>query len=57
MTQKQTTALTIRVDNDLLESFKSVCDREGYTQSLIIRELMKQYVKKNGQGDLFSIAK
>ena len=55
MTNKKTTAITIRIDDDLLTSFKTICEREGYSQSLIIRELMKSYVRKNGQGDLFGL--
>lgn len=47
------TALTIRLDDDLLQSLKAICDREGYSQSFVIRELIKGYVKKNGQADLF----
>lgn len=46
-------AITVRMDNDLLDTFKAICEREGYSQTLIIRELVKKYVAKNGQGDLF----
>lgn len=53
MTEQKKTALTIRLDDDLLQALKVICDREGYSQSFVIRELIKGYVKKNGQGDLF----
>lgn len=53
MTEQKKTALTIRLDDDLLQSLKAICDREGYSQSFVIRELIKGYIKKNGQGDLF----
>lgn len=46
-------AVTFRADDDLLTAFKAICEREGYSQTLVIRELIKKYVKQNGQGDLF----
>lgn len=47
------TAITVRIDDDLLQSFKNVCDGKGYQQSFVIRELIKRYVKDNKQQDLF----
>ncbi|MBS3884954.1 ribbon-helix-helix domain-containing protein [Proteus mirabilis] len=49
---KQAT-LTIRLDDDMAKTFKGIVEREGYTQALVIREFIKRYIKKNGQGDLF----
>ena len=49
---KQAT-LTIRLDDDMAKTFKGIVEREGYTQALVIREIIKRYIKKNGQGDLF----
>ena len=49
---KQAT-LTIRLDSELANAFKAIVEREGYTQSLVLREAIKRYVKKNGQGELF----
>ena len=49
---KQST-ITIRLDDDMAKSFKAIVEREGYTQALVLREFIKKYIKKNGQGDLF----
>ena len=45
--------LTIRLDDEMAKSFKAIVDREGYSQALVIREFIKNYIKKNGQGNLF----
>lgn len=37
---KQTT-LTIRLDDDMVKSFKAIVEREGYSQALVIREFIK----------------
>lgn len=52
-TTTKSATLTVRLDRDLLAAFKAICEREQYSQTLVIRELVKGYVKKNGQGDLF----
>ncbi len=49
---KQAT-ITIRLDEDMAKAFKTIVDRDGYTQALVLREFIKRYIKKNGQGDLF----
>lgn len=45
-------SIHIRADEDLANEFKRVVESQGYTQSLIMRELMKQYLAKNKQPDL-----
>lgn len=52
-TKPKQTAITVRIDDDLLQSFKNVCDGKGYQQSFVIRELIKRYIKDNKQQDLF----
>jgi antitoxin component of RelBE/YafQ-DinJ toxin-antitoxin module len=42
----------IRADEDLAKEFKRVVEQQGYTQSLVMRELMKEYLAKNKQLDL-----
>lgn len=50
--RKQAT-ITIRLDEDMAKTFKDIVEREGYTQALVLREFIKKYNRKNGQGDLF----
>lgn len=47
------TALTVRIDADLLEAFKRICEQKDYSQSFVIRELIKRYLNENKQTDLF----
>lgn len=56
MTEKKKTALTVRLDDDLLQTFKKACDDLDYSQSLVIRQLIKRWLADNAdkkQGDLF----
>lgn len=48
----KTVSIHIRADEDLANEFKRVVEANGYTQSLIMRELMKDYLSKNKQPDL-----
>ena len=41
MSDKKKTALTVRIDEDLSQAFKKACDDKDYSQSLVIRELIK----------------
>lgn len=45
--------INFKCDAELAEQFKKVTKAKGYSQSLVLRELMKEYVKKNGQANLF----
>lgn len=46
-------ALTVRLDNELLQAFKKACDDLDYSQSLVIRELIKKWLSDKKQQDLF----
>ena len=46
-------ALTVRLDNELLQAFKKACDGFDYSQSLVIRELIKKWLADKQQQDLF----
>lgn len=52
MSEKKT-ALTVRIDDDLLQAFKEACDDLDYSQSLVIRELIKKWLSDKKQQDLF----
>lgn len=47
------TAMTIRLDSDLAEQFKKIANENNRNQSILVRDWIAQYVKKNGQGDVF----
>lgn len=47
------TTLLIKLDTDLKESFQQVCKIQDTDVSKEIRAFMRDYVRKNGQGDLF----
>lgn len=49
---KKNVSIHIRCDEDLANEFKRACEEKGYSQSLVMRELMKDYLKKNKQPDL-----
>lgn len=46
-------ALTVRLDNELLQAFKKACDGQDYSQSLVIRELIKKWLADKKQQELF----
>ena len=50
--KKKNVSIHIRADEDLANEFKRVVENQGYTQSLVMRELMKEYLAKNKQPDL-----
>ena len=52
MSKNKQATINIRLDEDMAKSFKNIVERDGYTQSLILREFIKKYIKKNGQGAL-----
>jgi metal-responsive CopG/Arc/MetJ family transcriptional regulator len=41
--------INFKCDRDLAEQFKKVAKQQGYSQSLVLRELMKEYLKKNAE--------
>ena len=52
MSEKKT-ALTVRIDDNLLQAFRKACDDLDYSQSLVIRELIKKWLADKKQQDLF----
>ena len=46
-------ALTVRLDNELLQAFKKACDDQDYSQSLVIRELIKKWLADKKQSGSF----
>lgn len=53
---KQTT-ITFKLESDLKKTFQITCQNQGFTHSLVLRELMKRYIKENAQTDIFKNAK
>lgn len=49
---KKTVSIHIRADEDLARAFKREVEAQGFTQSLVMRELMKEYLAKNRQLEL-----
>ena len=45
-------AVTVRVCESLADEFKKVVKEQGYTQSLVIRELMEDYIRKTKDPEL-----
>lgn len=41
--------INFKCDRELAEQFKKVAKEQGYSQSLVLRELMKEYLKKNAE--------
>lgn len=54
MSEQKKRQLTVQMDNDLYESFKKVAQNNDRSMGLLIRDFVKDYIKKNAQGDLFS---
>lgn len=52
MKKPKAATINIRLDENLAKAFKDIADRDGYTQTLVLTEFIKRYVKKNGQGAL-----
>lgn len=52
MKKPKAATINIRLDENLAKTFKDIVDRDGYTQTLVLTELIKKYIKKNGQGAL-----
>lgn len=41
-----------RIDADLKQAFEDACKRNDQTASQVLRQLMREYVRKNAQGNL-----
>lgn len=51
------TYIRARVDEDLKRVFEQACEDDGLTASLVLRQLMKEYVKNHQQLDLLNVSK
>lgn len=45
-------SFTIRVDADLLKTFQTVAKENDRPSAQLIRDFMREYIKKNKQGEL-----
>lgn len=52
MAQTQNKTFVIKADEQLLKSFKQACSDNDRPASQVMRELMRDYIKKNRQGNL-----
>lgn len=50
---KKEIAFTIRVESALKDAFLSAAQSQDRTASQLLRDFMRDYVKKHGQRDLF----
>ena len=53
MTNQKETGFTLRIDQALKDAFVSTAKSQDRTASQVLRDFMRDYVKKNGQADLF----
>lgn len=44
--------LTLRLPADLKAAFEMACKQNDQNSSQVIRAMMREYIKKNAQGDL-----
>lgn len=49
---KKQTAITFRIDEDLAKQFKEIAEDNNRTQSLLLRDFVIEYIKKNRQSSL-----
>jgi predicted DNA binding CopG/RHH family protein len=45
----KTTAITFRIPSDLAERFRSICSREGVSQTEIVVEILKRAIQSKGE--------
>ena len=45
--------VTFRLPEELKVAFESACKANDRNSSQILRDLMREYIKKNNQGELF----
>lgn len=46
------TAITFRIDEHLAKQFKEIAELNNRNQSLLLRDFVIEYIKKNRQGEL-----
>lgn len=49
---KKQTSITFRIDEDLAKQFKEIAEDNNRTQSLLLRDFVIEYIKKNRQSSL-----
>lgn len=54
MSSTKEIAFTLRIDPDLKNAFIASAKGQDRTASQLIRDYMREYVKKHGQRDLFA---
>ncbi|TXD98474.1 hypothetical protein ES754_06080 [Psychrobacter frigidicola] len=52
MSKPKQASIHIRCDNDLANEFKQVVEQNGYTKSLVMRELMQDYINNSKKPNL-----
>lgn len=53
-TEENEVIQSFRVDPDLRKVFHQVCQDKDMTASQVFRQFMRDYVRKHGQGNMFS---
>jgi predicted transcriptional regulator len=54
---EKTATFTMRVQPDLKKAFDEAAKSNDRSSALLIRDFMREYVKKNAQGNLFGAKK
>jgi len=44
---------TFKIENELWQTFKTICKAQDLTCSQVLRAMIKSFIKKNGQVELF----
>ncbi|WP_103034729.1 ribbon-helix-helix protein, CopG family [Moraxella sp. RCAD0137] len=52
MSESKKTSITFRLDENLAKRFKEIAESNNRTQSLLLRDWIIEYVKKNQQTEL-----
>ena len=52
--KKKKRQLTVQMDSELYETFSKVAKVNDRSMGMLVRDFVKDYIKKNAQGDLFS---
>jgi predicted transcriptional regulator len=54
MAEQDQISFTIRIDKPLRDAFVETCKAQDRTASQLIRDFMREYIKRNSQRDIFS---
>lgn len=55
--EQETITVTVRVPGDLKRAFDAAATENDRTASQLLRDFMREYVRKNAQGDLLKGAR